>query len=234
MLFILSSSPRIDREECRLLDSANCRAMFCHSDWYRELIARQRGAANRSPIVQWPYPIDPWPEGPLPDEYDLLIYDKNGHHPLLMEHLARAFPRHVILRYGSYRREELYSATRRARACAYLADDDHGPRALQEILLAGCPTVGVRTGAPFVRTGVTGELVQRLPPGDDACSADTDRYDLSCLIQAVERVREMDRTTVREIAVAEFSVDAVTAKVLEALDAARQSVLAGASRQGSC
>lgn len=28
---------------------------------------------------------------------------------------------------------------------AYLADDDHGPLALQEILLSGCPSVGVRT-----------------------------------------------------------------------------------------
>ena len=33
------------------------------------------------------------------------------------------------------------------------ADDDHGPLAVQEILLAGCPVVGVRTGAAFVRDG---------------------------------------------------------------------------------
>jgi hypothetical protein len=31
---------RIDAEERGLLDAANCRAMFCHSDWYRDLIAR--------------------------------------------------------------------------------------------------------------------------------------------------------------------------------------------------
>ena len=53
----------------------------------------------------------------------------------------------------------------RSRVCAYLADDDHGPLALQEILLAGCTTVGVRTGASFVRTGETGVVVDRLPPG---------------------------------------------------------------------
>ena len=36
-------------------------------------------------------------------------------------------------------------AARRSRVCAYLADDDHGPLALQEILLAGClPDVSVR------------------------------------------------------------------------------------------
>jgi hypothetical protein len=70
--------------------------------------------------------------------------------------------------YGKYRREQLFKSARRSRACAYLADDDHGPLALQEILLAGCPTVGVRTGAAFVRDGVTGVLVERLPRGQSA------------------------------------------------------------------
>ena len=40
MLFINSATPRIDAEECALLDAANCRAMFCHSGWYRDLIAK--------------------------------------------------------------------------------------------------------------------------------------------------------------------------------------------------
>ena len=82
----------------------------------------------------------------------------------LLEHLAEAFPRHVQIHYRRYRREELSEAARRSRACAYLADDDHGPLAMQEILLAGCPTVGVRTGASFVRHGETGIVVERLPP----------------------------------------------------------------------
>ncbi|MCA9175168.1 MAG: glycosyltransferase family 2 protein, partial [Planctomycetales bacterium] len=143
MLFTNSASPRIDAQECALLDAANCRAMFCHSDWYADLIAKHRGPANQSPIVLWPYPIDPWPGEPLPDEYDLLIYAKNGHRPQLLEHLAEVFPRHIQIHYGQYQREQLFEAARRSRACAYLADDDHGPLALQEILLAGCPTVGV-------------------------------------------------------------------------------------------
>jgi hypothetical protein len=95
MLFTNSASPRIDREERGLLDATNCRAMFCHSEWYRDLIAKHRGPANQSPIVLWPYPIDPWPGEPLPDEYDLLIYAKNGERPQLLEHLAELFPRHI-------------------------------------------------------------------------------------------------------------------------------------------
>jgi hypothetical protein len=39
-LFYNAGWPRIDAEERGLLDAANCRAMFCHSDWYRDLIAR--------------------------------------------------------------------------------------------------------------------------------------------------------------------------------------------------
>jgi hypothetical protein len=50
-LFTNSASPRIDAEECALLNAANCRAMSCHSGWYRDLIAKQRGPANQSPII---------------------------------------------------------------------------------------------------------------------------------------------------------------------------------------
>ena len=129
MLFMNSGTPRIDSEECALLDAANCRAMFCHTPWYADLIRQHRGPANQSEIILWPYPIDPWPGEPLPDSYDLLIYAKNGHRPQLLEHLAEVFPRHVQIHYGNYRREELFEVARRSRACAYLADDDHGPLA---------------------------------------------------------------------------------------------------------
>ena len=92
ILFTHSGSPRIDAEECALLDAPNCRAMFCHTPWYRDLITKHRGPANQSEIILWPYPIDPWSGEPLPDEYDLLIYAKNGDHPQLLEHLAEGAP----------------------------------------------------------------------------------------------------------------------------------------------
>ena len=37
-----------------LLDAANCRAMFCPTEWYGDLISRHRGPANQSPIILWP------------------------------------------------------------------------------------------------------------------------------------------------------------------------------------
>jgi hypothetical protein len=217
MLFTYSWKPRIDAEECALLDAKHCRAMFCHSDWYRDLIARNRGPANTAPIVTWPYPIDPWPGEPLPDEYDLLIYSKNGHRPGLLEHLCEAFPRYVVLHYGQYKREQLFEAARRSRACAYLADDDHGPLALQEILLAGCPTVGVRTGAPFIQDGVTGVLVERLPPGAKCVKSDADETALAAFLDAVGRAGAMPRNTVRSCAAERFATGAVADLVLTAL-----------------
>ena len=62
--------------------------------------------------------------------------------PQLLEHLAQAFPRHIQIHYRRYHRDELFEAARRSRACVYLADDDHGPLALQEILLAGLFDLG--------------------------------------------------------------------------------------------
>ncbi len=221
MLFTYSGKPRIDAEECALLAAAHCRAMFCHSQWYRDLIAKHRGPANQSPIVLWPYPIDPWPGEPLPDEYDLLIYAKNGHRPQLLEHLAELFPRHVQIHYGQYRREQLFEAARRSRACAYLADDDHGPLALQEILLAGCPTVGVRTGASFVQHGLTGYLVDRLPPGRQCVASDVDAAALANFIAALHQTQYLDRPAVRARAAEHFATERIVGVVLSVLAAAR-------------
>lgn len=221
MLFTNSATPRIDREECALLDAANCLAMFCHSEWYRDLIAKHRGPANQSPIVMWPYPIDPLPGEPLPDKYDLLIYAKNGHRPQLLEHLAEIFPRHIQIHYGRYQREELFEAARRSRACAYLADDDHGPLALQEILLAGCPTVGVRTGAPFVRDGETGYLLERLPPGRKCVSSADDERALAAYVDVIGQATFLDRQKVRADVMARFGMASVVDSVVAVIDEIR-------------
>lgn len=223
LLFTNSASPRIDREECALLDAPNCRAMFCHSEWYRDLIAKHRDPNNKSEIVMWPYPIDPMPEGPLPAKYDLLIYAKNGNRPQLLEHLAELYPRHVQIHYGQYKRDELYDAARRSRVCAYLADDDHGPLALQEILLAGCPSVGIRTGAPFIENNLSGRLLQQLPPGKKHCSSDLSRTNLENYLDAIEYAKSLDRENVRSLAVESFSSDRIVDLILNCLTGSRNS-----------
>jgi hypothetical protein len=233
MLFTHSATPRIDAEECALLDAKNCRAMFCHSEWYRDLIAKHRRPTNTSPIHMLPYPIDPCPGEPLPDEYDLLIYAKNGHRPGLLEHLAETFPRHVQIHYGQYRRYQLYDAARKARACAYLADDDHGPLALQEILLAGCPVVGMRTGAPFIQHGITGMFVDRLPPGRSCLTNDADQLALEVFHQALSSIMAMSRAAVRATAILTFDTNRIVDMLVDSLQCAPGLVTSTANQRES-
>jgi hypothetical protein len=218
MLFVNSATPRIDREECALLDSSNCLMMFCHSEWYRDLILANRGTKNKSEIVMWPYPIDPMPEGPLPAEYDLLIYAKNGHRPGLLEHLAELYPNHIQFHYGQYKRADLIEAARRSRACAYLADDDHGPLALQEILLAGCPSVGVSTGASLVCDGVTGYLVKHLPPGERCIDSDRDMALLTTYMGKIRQAMDLNRHHVCAHEYYAFSPQCIASAIIEKLE----------------
>lgn len=141
---------------------------------------------------------------------------------MLLEHLAEAFPHHVQVHYGQYRREQLFEAARRSRACAYLADDDHGPLALQEILLAGCPTVGVRTGASFVRHGETGAVVDRLPPGASCLESDADAAALDAFIDVIEQAQTLVRGLVREVAAGQFDTTRIVENLLDSLSSISQ------------
>ncbi|NUQ66152.1 MAG: glycosyltransferase [Pirellulales bacterium] len=206
-LLLNSRRPRGDRLECLLLDTGRCRLMFTESTWYRDLLVRHRGPENRSPIVLWPYPIDPQPGGPLPPEHDLLLYVKNGAFPGFVERMQSCFRRSRVICYGRYQREELWEAARRSRCCCYLADDDRGPLALAEILLCGCPTVGLPTGAPFVANGRTGILLDR---------SETDAW-----IEAVENCLELDRAGVAALALEQFDTKRIVDVILTALDRSR-------------
>jgi hypothetical protein len=111
--------------------------------------------------------------------------------------------------YGRYRREELWEAASRSRCCCYLADDDRGPLALAEILLCGCPTVGVPTGAPFVELGRSGVLLNDPKP--------------SAWLEAVAACHRLDRREVAALAAGQFDAEWIVEAVLAALQAARES-----------
>jgi hypothetical protein len=208
-LFLDSRRPRSDALEQTLLDTQRCRLMFTESEWYRQLIQRHRGPRSQAPIVLWPYPIDPRPGGPIdPAEYDLLIYAKDRDREDLVETLTRHYRRCCVLQYGQFHREELWEAARRSRACCYLSSDDRGPLALAEILLCGCPTVGIPTGAPFVQPGRTGLLL--------------DRWDRGLVMGAIRECLELPRDGVAAIAAEQFDTERIVATVLEALDRARR------------
>ena len=142
---------------------------------------------------------------------------KNGHRPQLLVDLAEIFLRYMQIHYGSYRREQLFEAARRSRACAYLADDDHGAVALQEILLAGCPTVGVRTGASFVQHGETGILLDRLPPGASCLESEEDAAALAVFIEGIQRAQAFNRQSVRQLAADQFSSQSIVEQVMSSI-----------------
>jgi len=120
-----------------------------------------------------------------------------------------------------YKREQLFEAARRSRACTYPADDDHGTLAMQEILLAGCPVVGVRTGAPFIENVSTGVLVERLPPGGKCIANEPEQVALDAYMNSIHGAMEWDRQSVRAATAEEFGTERVVEQMDGALEAAR-------------
>jgi hypothetical protein len=207
MLFLDAARPCFVAGERELCNAASCRLQFTESAWYRELILAQAGPAMRAPVVLWPYPIDPLPGEPLPPEHDLLIYEKSGFSRELLCHCLRRRPSSVRVRYGQFKRNELIELARRSRACVYISENDRGPLALAEMLLAGCPAVGTPRGAPWIEHGRTGILVPSL--------------DFQRLDDAIEQVMQFDRRTVRTAAQERFNIDGIVQTIVAALDAAR-------------
>ncbi|OHB72847.1 MAG: hypothetical protein A2V70_01520 [Planctomycetes bacterium RBG_13_63_9] len=208
VLFEDSRRPCHVSAERAVCNAASCRLMFTESEWYRDLIEQYRGPGNRAPIVLWPYPIDPKPGGPLTVEYDLLIYAKGNYPRALIARLARHVARVRVLVYGRYRREELFEAARRSRCCMYLSTDDRGPLALAEILLSGCPTIGVPRGAPFIQPGQTGILLD-------------DFRGESCQ-EAIAQCHQLDRPTVATLTCQQFDTAGIVKRVVSALHDSRQ------------
>lgn len=213
VLFNHSRRPRETEQEQILCDAASCRLLFTESGWYRDLIKANLGPNQKAPIHVWPYPIDPQPEGPLEPWYDLLIYAKSGYTTDLVDWLEAQFERTTLVRYGHYQREQLVDLARHSRACVYLSDDDRGPLALAEILLSGCPTVGVPRGAPFVRPRLNGFLLDPLW-GDVPAQV---RLKL-----AIEACHTADRQAVARWARSMFDPQTIAIAVIAHLDDARR------------
>ena len=207
MLFSNWKSPSIVPVEKKVCRAKHCVLTFTQSNWYRDLIESERNSGKvdeeKKPIVLFPYPIEPMPGPPLGPKYDLLIYVKSGVSPQLVKQLAISYPRHRILRYGSYDRCELIFVARRSRVAVYLSDNDRGPLALAEILLAGCPSVGTERGAPWIRNSINGHVVHGLKP--------------DLLLSAIKESFLIDRTLVRKDSECFFAETRITHIVLQAL-----------------
>jgi hypothetical protein len=201
VLFANADRPGALAYERRMIDAASCLLQFTESEWYADLI-RKNCRANRAPIALFSYPIEPEPAGPLPAECDVLVYHKLGRWPVqqLLPVLTRWKCR--TFRYGRFARDEMVHAARRSRCCLYLSDSDRGPLGLAEVMLAGCPAVGMPRGAPWIVPGVSGVLVSGW----------------GGLAPAIEQAMGIERGAVRAWAVNRFSAARSVTAVLEALE----------------
>ncbi|MCE5301850.1 MAG: hypothetical protein LLF97_01925 [Planctomycetaceae bacterium] len=204
MLFANWTTPCGVAGERELCNAASCRLQFTESAWYRDWILAHCGPAMRAPIVLWPYPIDPLPGDPQPARFDLLIYEKSGFDPSLPQRLVCRWPASVRVRYSRFRRERLVELARRSRACVYLSDNDRGPLALAEIVLSGCPAIGMPRGAPWLSDPRLGFQVERL--------------ELVTLCDAIEQLRQKDRMSVAEVARQQFDEQAIIQTIFQALE----------------
>ncbi len=209
VIFGWSGDPGGGRGERALLDSPCCRAIMCHSAWYEALIRANLGPCSRALIVRWPYPISPQPAGPELAEHDVLIYEKGGGDCAGLERAIRAaYPRSVTVRYGEFRRADLLGIARRSRVCVYLCTDESGGLASSEILLAGCPVIGIERGAPFALTGITGIRLEAL--------------EAEPILAAIRSCHTFDRRKIRIVALQMFDDAMIADAVLVSLDIVRK------------
>ena len=84
---------------------------------------------------------------------------------------------------------------------------------------------GVRTGASFVQHGVTGCLVDRLPPGRQCVANEDDEKALAAYLAALAQVQAMDRRSVHAAAAERFATERIADTVLAALADCRTIIL---------
>lgn len=200
VLFLNSRVPRVDETEAGILDARQCKAFFCHSAWYAELIGNNINSTSCPDLYTWPYPIDPLPGSPQSPKLDLLIYSKSGiGRSKLTSELSATVGRSHVIEYGNFKREQLFETARQSRCCVYLSTREHGGLALSELLLAGCPAVGVPEGAPLIRHGVTGIHCE---------------WELNSMVSAIRDCYSFDRRKVASEARSEFESKHVADRVI--------------------
>ena len=83
--------------------------------------------------------------------------------------------------------------------------------------------MGVRTGASLVRTGETGIVVDRLPPGQQCVETDEDEQGLAAFMESIEQTQAMDRADVQCRAAELFDTDRIMDAVITSLHPTRLS-----------
>lgn len=75
-----------------------------------------------------------------------------------------------------------------------------------------------------MRHGVTGYVVERLPPGRECVANDDDEACLRLYLDAIHQVESIDRQAVRSYAAADFATSSILSGLIAALDEKRTLV----------
>ena len=82
-----------------------------------------------------------------------------------------------------------------------------------------------------MKTGETGVLVDRLPPGRQCVETDEDEWALTGYLEAVEQAQAMDRESVRRLSAEQFDTERIIETVIAVLATVRESTLSDRSME---
>ena len=177
-------------------------------------------------VTVWPVGIDTerWaPDPAVVKDVDVLIYDKifwqrEHYQSTLIEPLRAVLRRRglrvEVLRYGSYREEQLLSLSRRARAMVYLSRHETQGIAAQQMLAAGVPLFAWDAGGlwqdpKFSPHQVRFGPVTSMPYWDDRCGVKfRDETDLDRTFDAFWRGVETGAYAPRALIVERLTLEA--------------------------
>jgi len=155
-----SSAPLADQQERAIAGYAGYAAIFSLSRWYLASLEKHFVQRTGFHLLDYPLP-DSWLKEPWETErtHDALVFVKGGlEEARIAAALGGRFHTPIFLKYGEYRREQLFHAARSARACFYVSREDHYPLAAVEIGLMGCPIISDERACPVAAHGLTGIL----------------------------------------------------------------------------
>lgn len=216
--FGYSQTPGAYPTERELMGYQNYAAIFTMSRWYSELHRLTYAQKTGHVLLDYPIP-DEWIAEPCMGSqcHDVMVYLKGGaDEHRIADAITKAFPQHVVIEYGKYKRADLFEAARTSCACFYLSREDHCPMAALEIGLMGCPIISDEKACPVLfhrLTGIVAPVRERDTRSPFAWSTDA----AARMIDQAGAAWQMDRELVRRCVIARHSGALTVSRILAAL-----------------
>lgn len=215
-----------------LLKRRPIRQVLVPSPWVRDMFTEVWPGC----VSVWPVGIDTerWsPDAAAPRDIDVLIYDKifwqrERHVRTLLEPLQAELRRRKlkveVLRYGSYREEQLFAFSRRARSMVYLSRHETQGIAAQQMMASGVPLFvwdegGLWQDPKYAPHRVRFGAVSSMPYWDERCGIKfTVGEDMLAAFDTFWRGVESGSYAPRRMVLEEFTLEARARAYLDLAD----------------